>query len=235
MYDARMGSEPGPVNQPDLQVQHMAAIGQFERELDSLMYPVTKEGLMAATKNLLIGTFDYSPVEAETRVTILDTERDIPQEHELEHDQEALAEILKLGLFDKIPEEYIILHGREEFDKWIGPFLRSVLQGHIEESESVEHVLGCAGERFCPTKIITCFVDDRLRGSFARIHEDDAKNEGYISHTDDLIHMNVVIVKELKSLGVYDEIGAKNLLEDYHFWLDSLDDFVLIYDQSHFD
>ena len=229
-----MGSEQGPV---DRRRQHSVAMELFDRELDSLIYPVTKEGLHEATKNFLIRTFGYSAIAAETRVKIHDEQRDLPQAREIEDDQESLSEMLKIGLFDKLPEEYIILRGREEFDQWIGVFLQSVLLGHIEQSRTYEHINECPEDklRFCPAKIIRCFVHDNLADQIPKIHESKAHNEGYLVYTDDLIYMNIKIVKELQVLGVYGEIEAKELLEEYRDWLESIGDLPFEYDQALFD
>jgi hypothetical protein len=209
----------------------MAAIGHFERELDSLMYPVTKEQLKAAAARLLSGLFGYDLKEAETRTNIFDEQRDIPTENEIEYDQEILGEMLKIGLFDGLSEEYIILHGKEEFDEWIGPFLRLVLSGHTEQSQSIEHMTECPDDRFCPAAIITCFVEDRIIGQGTTIE----KNEIYIPYADEIIHMHTKIVKELCAMGVYDKADVGILFDDYQAWLESIEDFPITYDEAVFD
>lgn len=224
-----MGSEPAPVNWNSVSEQHIAALNRFDIELDSLMYPKTKEMLMEATRRLLLVTFNYGSVEAQSRVDILDHQREIPTEYEIEHDQESLAESLKVGLFDKLPEEYVIVHGTDEFDKWIGPFISNVLQGHIEGSESYEHLTYCAEDGFCPTKIVRCFVRDRMAGEF------DIADEAYIAYGDEMIHMNIQIVKELLARKVICLKEAEDMIEDYQNCLESITEFEIQYDAARFD
>lgn len=226
-----MGSEQGP---DEKRRQHIEAAGLFDRELDSLIYPITKEGLGQATKNYLIRAFGYSAVMAATRVRILDERRDLPQEREIEHDQESLSDMLKVGLFCELPEEYIILHGREEFDRWIGPYTRSALLGHVAESESYEHNNECP-ERFCSAVVLGRMFKDQLVNNIKAIHEGKAKNEVYLPYADDIVYMNIRIINELTSLGVYDETEAADILKRYQRWLDSIGDVPFEYDDSLFD
>lgn len=222
VYYARMESEG---KQPGF----IKAIGQFEREMAALMQPVTRDELMEATKRLLIGMFDFSAKQSAARTNILAKNNDIPTEYELENFSESLPEMLKLGLFDQLPEEYIVLFGKEEFDKWIGPFMRSVLIGHVEESASLEHINECP-ERFCPAEIIKCFISDRLHDKRATINT----NEEYLAFPSEIVHMNLSIVRELKKMGVYSAIEAENLMDDYRWWLESIDDGAVDFDRKIF-
>lgn len=215
----------------------MTAIWQFEREMDALMHPVTREELMEATKRLLIGMFEFSAKQSATRTNIFAERNEIPTAYELEHDTESLPEMLKLGLYEGLAEEYIILFGKKEFDKWIGPFIRSVLRGHIEESASLEHMNECPdekdttlGSRFCPAVIMKRMFSDRLMENRAGIE----KNERYLVFPSEIVHMNVSIVRELRDVGVFSDSEAEDLLDDYWWWLESIDDGAVNFDRKIF-
>lgn len=211
------------------QAKHAAAVEYFDREMDALMHPVTKEPLLRATQRLLENMLEYTPEEAATRTTIMEEQRDIPTAYELENFAESLPEILKLGLFDKLPEEYIIRFGVEEFDQWIGPYLRSILKGHIAGDSSYEHENECP-ERFCPSEILTRMVDDLLCEQPGRIKQ----NLQYMTHPNEMIYMNTRIVQEMAALGLYDEIDVKELMEEYRDWLDNFDDYTVKFDEKYF-
>ncbi len=234
VYHARMGSERESIQPPDRQRRHIETMAQFDRELDALIYPITEEDLKTVTKNLLIRTFGYDDTMAETRTNILAKEHDIPSGEEIEDEEDSLIEMLKVGLFDMLPEEYIILLGKDEFDEWIGPFLSSVLLGHIEESASMEHRLECV-DQFCSSRVIRYMLSDRLSDNAPRIHRKKAENEGYLPYADELIYMNVRIVEELYALGVYNEVDTKSLLADYQWWLEELEDLQINYDTTLFE
>lgn len=214
----------------DRQAKHMAAIKYFEREMDALMHPVTKEPLLRATQRLLENMMEYSPEEAATRTIILDEQRDIPTDDEIDNEAESVPELLKVGLFDKLPEEYIVRFGMDEFDKWIGPFIRSVIDGHVEGSSSYEHEQECSEDRFCPAEIIVRFIDDQLNERPGKIKQ----NIGYFTHPNEMVFMKTRIYQELAAVGLYDEIDVKDVAEDYRDWLDDFDDYAVTFNEEYF-
>lgn len=183
---------------------------------------------MEATKRLLLVTFGYGSDEAQGRVNVLDYQREIPTENEIEDDQESVVDMLKVGLFDTLPEEYIVIHGKDEFDKWIGPFIRSILDGHTDATESYEHLYECTEDRFCPTKIIRCYARDRMNGEL------EVADEAYIAYGDEMVHMNIKIVQELLALKAICLKEAEDLLEDYQWYLESVQEFPIGFDESLF-
>jgi hypothetical protein len=220
VYDARMGSEPASGNGRTLHEQHIAAVGRFDHELDSLMYPITKEKLIEATRRLIIGLFEYGSVEATARISAFDAHRDLPIYSEIEHDQESLTEMLRLGLFDRLPEEYILLHGKEEFDCWIGPYLRSVLRGHIGDSQTFEHLTECPeGERYCLPIILSRMMNEELTYAVPEIEH----NEIYIPYANEMIHMNIRIVEVMTEEGIYTQEQADKLLGRYQNWVEDME------------
>ena len=215
-----MGSEQGPINHSDIHSQHVAAIGQFDRELDSLVAPITKDMLMEATRRLISGLFHYNSAEARARMGAFEAKRDIPEEDEIENDQESLATMLKLGLFERLPEEYIILHGKEAFDQWIGPYMRSVVMGHTDDTVTYEHAVECSQQiRWCPSIIVTRMMRGELEYDVAMLED----NEIYIPYADEIIYMNVRIVEELVSNGLFAQAEAAALLRKYQKWVEMME------------
>jgi len=204
-------------NTHSLYDKHAAALTQFDRNLDALTYPVSRTYLIAATKRLLADMFDYTDKEASTRVEILDEQHDMPTEHELDDEGEVAAKMLKVGLFDKLPEEYIISYGEEGFDEWAELFLESVLRGHTEDSPSYGHSEECSDQRFCPAIILGRMVSDQLIEYATPL----AQNFGYLPYSRELVHMNVTIIKLLHKFDVFDEGDTNCLLEEYRDWIDS--------------
>ena len=186
---------------------------------------------MEATRRLLRSTFDYDGTETETRANILAVDQDIPNDEDIEDEQDSVNEMLKTGLFDKLPEEYIILHGKEAFDKWISPFMRSVLKGHIDESMSYEHANECPEQRFCPSLVIPFYIEDRISGRKASIQH----NEAYLAYPNEIIHMNITLIRELQDMGIFDEDKTETLIENYQWWLQSIDDVPITFDKTLFE
>ncbi len=214
------------------QSKQIAAIEHFDNELDSLMPPVTKESLKRATKHLLINLFTYSSAEADARVEMLDIDRSIPDEAELNDNQGSFSECLKVALFDKLPMDFIIHYGKKEFDAWIGGYLRSLLRGHITESPSYEHLEECP-ERFCPELVMHRMV----RGKLCDEQPDTRDMTDYIAYTDETIYVNIKTVKELVALDVYDEVDAKMILSKYRNKLDLIEvcEYPLTYSEDLFE
>jgi len=217
-------------NTHDLYDRHAAAMAQFDRNLDALVYPINRMYLIAATKRLLADTFGYTDKEAATRTEILDEQHDLPTGHELDDYAEAAAELLKVGLFDKLPEEYIISHGEEGFDEWAELFLASVLRGHTEDSPSYEHSEECPDQRFCPALVLGRMVSDQLIEHIRPLDQ----NIGYLPYSRELVHMNVTIIKLLHKFGVFDGAEADSLLDEYQEWID-FSDVPLDYDKTLFE
>lgn len=206
------------------------ALGRFEREMDALMHPVTRDKLMESTSRLLVGMLELSPEQSATMTNVLAKNNEIPTEHELEEFSDSLPELLKLGLFSQLPDEYIILFGKKEFDKWIGPFIRSVLQGHIPESASLEHINECP-ERFCSAKIIKLMFNDQLMDGRVVVE----KNVEYLAFPKETVHARVAIMRVLQEVGLYTETEANDLMDDYRWWLESIDDGAVNFDRRVFE
>lgn len=221
---------------PSSRSQHHVEAGMlFDSYLESLIYPITREGLADATKQYLMREFEYCATMAETRVQILDDKNDLPQAGEIEGEQESLIDMLKVGLLDRLPEEYMALFGREEFDEWIGPFLDAMLRGHIAGSESYEHSTQCPDDRFCSARIVKYYLRDKLTDGAPKIHENHAQNEGYLVYPDETVYVNLRIVSELRARGVYNDVEFKKLSAKYRDWLDSISDVPFEYHSAIFD
>lgn len=226
-----MGSEFDPVKkQADPNNGQLAAIELLEHNLNALVYPVKRDTLKEVTKRFLIGTFDFSPAEADVRTEILDEGRDLPAEYEVDEESpEVVSEMLKLGLFDRLVEEYIVAYGEKAFDEWIEPFLGSVLRGHTEDTPSYEHLEECP-DRFCPAVILGRMVSDQLCEYMTPLRQ----NIGYLPFSREFTYMNVKIVRLLQRFGVYSQIEADSLLDDYREWIES-SEHPLSYDAALFD
>jgi len=237
-YDACMGSAEGEFSGGGdrRHDRRVAAIKEFDRNLDAMMYPVSREGLKVVTWKLLIGMMDYTPREASTRVEMLEAAATIPTEWDLEHEREVASELLKVGLFYDLPEEYMYLFGRDAFTEWIGPFIESALEGHTAQSSSYEHLHECPGGRFCSSLVAERMFADRLVGSPSTywLNESKVINEEYVVYPENIVYMNVTILRKLEELGVFSADDAEDLMDDYMRWLDS-HQYPIPYDKRLFD
>lgn len=228
-----MGSEQEPIDRSDLYSQHVAAIGQFDHELDSLVSPVTREMLLNATRRLIHGLFHYNSTEAKARMNAFEARRDIPEEDEIDNEQESVATMLKLSLFERLPEEYILVHGKEAFDQWIGPYMRSLVNGHTNDTQSYQHLIECTGQaRWCPSLIATRMMRGELEYDVVTLEH----NEIYIPYANEIIYMNIRIVEELVASGSFTQAEGKRLLAKYQDWVEAMEvEHQIAYDKDLFD
>jgi hypothetical protein len=236
-YHSGMVSAENSEGSPSMHSKQLEAIKQFELELDALMYPVGMESLKMVTKNLLMRTFDYGPREADARIAMLDESGNFPTDNDLELEDESSRELLKTCLYDELAEDYYLQYGQGEFDRWIEPYLRSVLHGHLSDSPSSQHLHECLYDPgpenpgpFCPAVVMRRMVKDMLCEGRTPIEQ----NIGYRTHSEELVHINVMIVRTLHKLGIYSELVTEKILDKYMNWLESEEE-PLSYEAELFD
>jgi hypothetical protein len=202
------------------------AVKRFNNNLMLQDEKLTNFGLKMYVREFIGATLDYDVNDTDALMEKFERHEVIPESDDILDDEQSAIEWLKVAIFCEIGDLYAINHSKEDFNEWIEPFLRSTLSGHFDESG--DHAKTCKSEG-CVAEIIGSIVSESIGHQKATIDG----NEEYIVFADEIINMNISVVRTLGKLGVYDTIEVENMLEDYEWWMKSLDHPVF-YDRNIF-